>query len=130
VNIAVDLVATTLAVRALLEAWFNEDSILAERRAATQEWASWFWSKLLNCRLCLSYWVPPVALILPFYVASLFLPDPWSVVAKLPIYSLAVTGLVWITDRVLKSLPPESGGAPTKDNDEPERDAEFPSDIS
>ncbi len=108
----VDLLALAFAARACLDVWLDEDSILAERRARTQLWASEFWKDLFNCRFCLSHWVP-AGLLLIFYLASLFLPAPWDVVVKLPVYALAATGLVRVIDRAVK----ESGGASTKDDD-------------
>lgn len=133
-----DLLALALAARAVLDVWFDEDSVLADPRARTQLWQSWFWRTLFNCRFCMSYWVP--AGLLGFFVASLFLPDPWAVVAKLPIYGLAATALVWLIDWTVKDRPRtlihktdgvelrhnaevsvptrESGGASTEDDDE------------
>lgn len=104
----VDLVVLALSTRACLDVWLDEDSILAERRAVTQTWRSYFWRTLLNCRFCLSYWVPlfPTSL----YLFSLFVPDSWSVAVRLPVYSLAATGLVRILDQVL-----DIRGATTKE---------------
>lgn len=111
----IDLLALAFATKACLDVWLDEDSILAEWRAITQTWNSWFWRTLFNCRFCLSYHTP-VWLILVFYATSLFLPHPWSVVAKLPIYSLATTGIVWVIDWAVKDRTPKSRGASTKDD--------------
>lgn len=108
----VDLLALALAAKAMLDAWFDEDSILADRRAVTQTWTRWFWRTLFNCRFCLSYWVPAFLLAV-LYVASLFLSDPWVVVVKLPIYSLAATALVGLIDILVREPTP---APPSTDN--------------
>ncbi len=43
-----------------------------------------------DCLFCASYHAAAY-LLLVFYVPSVFLPHPWSVLVKLPIYSLAAT---------------------------------------
>lgn len=109
-----DLAALVLACRAVLDVWFEEDSILAELRARTQLWDSWFWRTLFNCRFCMSYWVP-AGLLLGLYVPSVFLEPVWAVIAKLPLYGLAVTGLVGLIDRAV----PKSGDASTESDPAP-----------
>lgn len=112
----VDLLALALAARAVLDVWLDEDSVLAELRARTQLWDRWFWKTLFNCRFCLSYHVPAL-LVFGCYGWSLFLPDPWAVVVKLPLYSLAATGLVRLLDGLvgerMPATPPESGDVST-----------------
>jgi hypothetical protein len=45
---------------------------------------------LLSCAFCLSYHAP-FWIGLAFWVPSLWLPHPWNVLCKFPIYSFAVT---------------------------------------
>lgn len=96
---ATDLLVLALAASALLDAWFREDSILAERRAVTQEWRWRFGSNLLNCPFCLSFWVTG-GLAAGYLLAPVALPD-WAVaVARTPVWGLAATALVWLLEDV------------------------------
>jgi len=55
-------------------------------------WLPDLFARLLDCPFCMSYWVPAVLLIL-FFVPSLWLPQPWSVVCMLPVHALAATAI-------------------------------------
>lgn len=108
----IDFIALPLAVRALLDAWFWEDSILATARASSEIWENRFFRKLANCAFCISYHLPWV-LMASCWAWSLFVETPWDVLLKSPIYSLAVTQLV----RLLEDFTPginESGDVSTK----------------
>lgn len=106
---ALDLLALALATTAALDAWLDEDSILAELRARTQLWRSGFWRTLANCRFCLSYWVPAglVGLTLGALAA---LPAAWADAARLPVYCLAATAAARL---IARATGTGGGGAAT-----------------
>ncbi len=86
-----------LASRAVLAAWF-EGSIFAGARATAEAWDNWL-GELLGCRFCLSYHVPFWLLVVG-YVPGLWLAEPWQTLSRVPIYSLAVTGLLYTISEV------------------------------
>ena len=59
-----------------------------------------FFAWLLNCPYCFSFWTPAL-LVLPFYIPSLFLWEPWSTLCKIPIYCLAATRIGFIVNLFL-----------------------------
>jgi hypothetical protein len=98
-----DLMALVFATGTPINAWLYEESIVAVWREWIIAWGDhdgempgwrdnlrYTLAELLSCRFCMSHWVP-VILILMFYVPSLFVSEPWSIIVKLPIYSLAAT---------------------------------------
>lgn len=89
-----DFIALVLAADALTTAWFY-GSIFDNWRNKLDKKGG-FWAGLFSCPLCLSYHIPWL-LLMPFLITSLFLSSPWDLVAKLPIYSIAITDLVhWL----------------------------------
>lgn len=117
-----DLAAVILAAGAVLDAWakgeiFDALRTYVHRRAAgirgpvmedlapglTVEYPWWarvldrvlptFFAQAWSCLFCASYHAPAYLLAL-WYLPSLWLPSPWDVVWKLPIYSLAATRVV------------------------------------
>lgn len=117
-----DFLALTLAASAVVDVWFN-GSILAgplaycQARADDTEAADYeaeaesdsaadagggvrladlviptWLCKLLSCAFCLSHHTPWLLAAL-FYVPGLFLEPPWSLILKVPLYSLAATRL-------------------------------------
>jgi hypothetical protein len=102
-----DFVALILATGTPINAWLYEQSILAGWREWVHAWGDtgeedtrfrprlrdrirFRLAELATCRFCLSHWVP-VILIGAFFVPSMFLIEPWNIIMKLPIYSLAIT---------------------------------------
>lgn len=108
-----DPLILALAVKAVLDLWFDEDSVLADWRARTQLWESWFWRTLFNCRFCMTHWVA-AGLLVPLAV-SVLAPDPWALAARGLLYALAVIALVVTFERLSKrpTPAPESVGAST-----------------
>ena len=52
-------------------------------------------AELVSCELCFSYHVPWI-LLLVLYVPATTLPEPWSLLPRGVLYSLAITGLVHV----------------------------------
>lgn len=106
-----DFIAIIGAVGAVVNAWMHRGGLFEDWRDRLEVWASnpsdetgpaakslsWAYhgtrariAQLFNCRFCLSYHVA-FWLIVLFYLPSLWLAPPWSLLVKLPIYSLAAT---------------------------------------
>jgi len=113
---AVDLIAIALAAGVPINAWLYEQSVVAAWREWVSAWGEPGGSRtrrvgpyrelvatLLTCRFCLSHWVP-LLLIVFFYLPSLWLREPWDIVVKLPIYSMAATRLSLALGYVLQRI--------------------------
>jgi hypothetical protein len=103
-----DLLALGLAAGVPVNAWLHKGGIFEEKREKLATWGDpdsespqagsrveqmrGLLAQLLTCRFCLSHHIPWI-LILLFYLPSLLLIEPWSIIVKLPIYSLAATRL-------------------------------------
>lgn len=102
-----DLVLLALATNAIGTAWFY-GSIFKRPREYFEKHGKLF-GELMTCPICLpyhlSFWTA-VLLWLPGY----FLPEPWSVVSRLPLLAFATTTLVHYMQGVL----------PLEDDDEPD----------
>jgi len=114
-----DLLAIGLAAGVPINAWLHTGGIF-------EEWVEWLrvWAEfvptdtkqlpdkhdeirarvgqLLTCFFCLSHHVPWI-LILLFYLPSLCVAAPWSVMFKLPIYSLAATRITLIVEHFMRT---------------------------
>jgi len=92
-----DFVAVCLAGDAVLSAWFY-GSIFEDRLDAfdkANEERPTFLNGLLTCQFCSSYHAP-FWLLCGLLAARVFLPDPYCVLAMVPIYSLAATSVIQI----------------------------------
>ena len=105
-SILEDIIVLSLALNSLLVLWFHDDSFLSEWRAKAELWDNFF-GRLLKCKFCLSYQAPFWLLILTFYVPAKLLADPWwSFLLMVPVYSLAVTSVVWMVAGIFQHLQP------------------------
>lgn len=92
-----DFAVLVFASLAIVRVWFK-GSIFAGARASLEAWEprTWFgeWARgLLQCAFCFSYWSPIPLLAL--FAASLLVSEPWTTIIKLPIYSLAITSIIY-----------------------------------
>lgn len=99
-----DFAVLALAANAVVRAWLHEGGLFEELRdwlttwitpVAAPSWSAWLREKLvwlLQCPICLTYhaafWLAALC-----FLPSLWLSPPWSIVVKLPLYSLAATQL-------------------------------------
>lgn len=109
-----DFIAIALAGDAIATAWFY-GSIFANWREALEERGGKL-GELAGCVLCLSYHICfalTLLLWLSIQLASILLPDQWSVLAYLPralLYALAATDLVhWLQGERPIPVDDESG---------------------
>lgn len=86
-------------LRLWLEAYFTGRvaALLTTPNRQSLCWQLRFWwrsklLKLVSCLVCLHHWWPAL-LILSGYLPSLWLPDPWATILRLPSWSLAATWL-------------------------------------
>ena len=87
-----DFVAIVAATGAIVNAWLHPDGLFEDTRDWLSVRAPAIVAQLASCRLCLSYHVA-FWLIVLLYLPSLWLMPPWSMIVKVPIYSLAATRL-------------------------------------
>ena len=98
-----EFVALIGATGALVNAWLLKDGLFENWRLHIDWWsdpdldgAPWKnavrskINELFKCRVCLSYHVA-FWLVVLFFIPSLYLPTPWSVVWFFPVYALAIT---------------------------------------
>lgn len=104
-SLFLDLLTVFGTVLAVRDVWFK-GTIIASWKAAAETLEGKL-GKLLNCKLCLTYHLPYLILIV-YYSLSLILPD-WY---KWLFYSLALTGFanrfdVWSFDQTNSVTSPE-----------------------
>lgn len=85
------MLLTVLVSKSIQECWFK-GSLFEDYRKSIETKEGFIYS-LLSCPFCLSYHIPFWLLGYTLLI-SILLPEPWSLVFKLPIYSLAVTFVV------------------------------------
>jgi len=118
-----DFVMLFLASGALVNAWMMKDGLFEGWRDSLLAWGEpraeiessfswptlgdrwrWFWSKLLTCRVCVTYHVS-FWLITIFYLPRLlWLTAPWDVVLFIPVYALAATRLSLLIGAAVTAL--------------------------
>ena len=121
-----DFIALILATGAPINAWLRDQGIFRGPRewliawgdlegpeddAETWQPSRWqrckaLTAELVQCRFCLHYHIP--LWLLGFWALSLFLPPPWSMIARMPIYSLAATRLSYWLSRYTKEQEEDS----------------------
>lgn len=115
-----DFIALVLATGAPINAWLRDQGLFRgprewliawgevdEPEDASETWRpSWgerckaLVAELVQCSFCLHYHLP--FWLLGCWAVGLFLPPPWGMIVKLPIYSLAATRLSYWLSRLAR----------------------------
>jgi hypothetical protein len=112
-----DFVMLFLAAGALVNAWMMKDGLFEGWRDSLSAWGEpvheepnfgdkwrWFWSKLLTCRVCLTYHASFWLTVLFWLPGLLWLWPPWDVVLFIPVYALAATRLSLLIGSAVTAL--------------------------
>lgn len=99
-----DLIAYTLATRAIIDVWFNSE-LFVSPRAHIEAYMGpgmvppW-WARLLSCPYCLAYhaafWV-----VWTVVTVGLFAPHPWPTFVQIVVYIIAVAHAAHLVDGLL-----------------------------
>jgi len=88
----IDLVALPLATRTVLFGWFQEGGLFAKQYAYMEARGGKL-GKLFTCPYCLGLHVC-AALMLLFVLPAALLAEPWGLLPRIPLYTLALTTVV------------------------------------
>ena len=123
--LALDFFVLCLATEAIVAAWMHEQGLFEDIRDRLATWLEWSgdydpktktWSReplwlakkvvqLLLCPFCLTYHAA-FWLTAAFYLPSLWLPAPWNVVWRLPLYVLGAASVAHLVRDLAARLKP------------------------